>query len=340
MKTDSNLAVREPGKLALEATRWNELRWLTLSALLAFLGALGNLAAAEPAAGGAPKRLQVLTSFLPIYCFTANIAGDLAQVANLLPANVGPHDYQPTPSDEKKLRTADLLVLNGLQLESWHEKLVRSRVRRKQLTVVEVWKGLNSELIRSVPTLHIVDGGDSHAHDHAGDANPHLWLDPLLAKYAVTNILRALQQADPANASGYAANADGFSRRLDAIHRDYATGLMAASNAPVVVFHDAFVYAAKRYGLRIVGVIEQTPEVTPSPRYLGELKRVIEQQRIRVIFAEPQFPAKLARQLAQDTGVPLAVLDTMETAFDGVLKPDSYERAMAQNLRVLQEHLK
>lgn len=298
------------------------------------------VAAGEPPPAKAGQRLQVLTSFLPIYCFTANIAGDLAEVANLLPANVGPHDYQPTPSDERKLRTADLLIINGLQLEAWHEKLVKSRARRKLLTVVEAWKGLDSQLIRSVPTLHIVDGGDSHAHDHSGDANPHLWLDPLLATHAVTNILRALQQADPANAAGYALNAEKFSQKLQSIHQSYALGLTVASNAPIVVFHDAFVYAAKRYGLRIVGVIEQTPEVTPSPKYLGELKRVIEKQRIRVIFAEPQFPAKLARQLAQDTGVPLAILDTMETALDGVLKPDSYERAMDQNLKVLREHLK
>lgn len=286
------------------------------------------------------SRLQVLTSFLPMYCFTANIAGELADVANLLPANVGPHEYQPTPSDERKLRTADLLIINGLQLESWHERLVKSRSRRKPLTVVEAWKGLESEWIRSVPTLHIVAGGDSHSHDHSGDANPHLWLDPVLATHAVTNILRALQQADPVNSAQYAQNAARFSQRLWSIHQGYLQGLTVASNAPIVVFHDAFVYAAKRYGLRIVGVIEQTPEVTPSPKYLGELKRVIEQQRIRVIFAEPQFPAKLARQLAQDTGVPLAILDTMETALDGVLKPDSYERAMLQNLKVLQEHVK
>lgn len=286
------------------------------------------------------KRLQALTSFLPVYCFAANVAGDLADVTNLLPANVGPHEYQPTPSDEKKLRAADLLLVNGLQLEAWQDKLVRTRSKRRALPVVEIWKGLDSQLIRSVPTLHLVEGGGSHSHDHAGDANPHLWLDPVLARSAVSNILGAFQRADPGNAAGYAANAARFVGRLEALHREFVEGIPSATPQPIVVFHDAFVYAARRYGLKIVGVIEQTPEVTPSPKYLGELKKVIEQQRIKAIFAEPQFPARLAQQLSRDTGVPLAILDTLETAADGQLKPDSYERGMRQNLKVLKEHLK
>lgn len=291
-------------------------------------------------AGEEAKRLQVLTSFLPVYCFAANVAGELAEVTNLLPPNVGPHDYQPTPSDEKKLRAADLLLVNGLQLETWHEKLVRTRSKRRALPVVEIWKGLESQLIRSVPTLHLVEGGGSHSHDHAGDANPHLWLDPVLAMSAVSNILGAFQRADPAHAAGYAANAAQFLARLEALNREFAEGIPSATPQPIVVFHDAFVYAARRYGLKIVGVIEETPEVTPSPKYLGELKKVIEKQRIKAIFAEPQFPARLAQQLSRDTGVPLAILDTLETAADGQLRPDSYERGMRQNLKVLKDHLK
>jgi len=105
--------------------------------------------------------------------------------------------------------------------------------------------------------------------------------------------------------------------------------------------HDAFPYLARRYGLKVAGVIEQTPDVEPSLKYLSELGRVIREERVRVIFTERQAvggsESKVAEQLGRDYNVPVAALDTLET---GEFTPDAYENGMRRNLRELEKYLK
>src|SRR4051794_34911508 len=86
-------------------------------------------------AAGSGRKLRVLTTFLPIYCFTANVAGEIAEVENLLPGNVSPHDYQFSRKDLEKLDRADLMVVNGLGLESWLGRLLKSTGNAKKTTV-------------------------------------------------------------------------------------------------------------------------------------------------------------------------------------------------------------
>src|SRR5213594_1178571 len=155
------------------------------STLLLLFGTIGC------GSGTEPGRLKVVTTSLPIYCFTDNVAGDLASVENLLPANVSPHDYQLTPQDARKLSGARLAVASGLGLEDWLDRVLKGQ----HAPVVEASAGLGNGRI-----------GSDDRHDH-GAWNPHFWLDPVLAAHAVTNIMRALQDVDPANAQGYARNA-------------------------------------------------------------------------------------------------------------------------------------
>ncbi len=276
------------------------------------------------------EKLKVLTSFLPVYCFTVNVAGDLAEVENLLPPGVGPHDYQFTPKDRRKLAKADLIVINGLGMESWLERALQAGDHKP--VVVEISAGLNKELLHSAEP----EGKESEAGHHH-ELNPHVWLDPLLAVHAVTNILVALQKADPAHAAGYARNAEGFVQRLEKLDAEIREGLTPVRTNSFVTFHDAFPYFIRRYQLNLAGVLEETPEVSPSPRYLAQLSGNIRQRKARAIFVEPQFPSTLAEQLAKDLKIKIGTLDTMEI---GPQTPSAYEEIMRRNLRVLQETLK
>ena len=314
---------------------------------LVLAGALACLfAAAErgpDAVAAEPRRLKVLTSFLPIYCFASNVAGELADVENLLPGGVGPHDYQFSRKDAQKVNAADLIVVNGLQLEGWIDKLIQSAASGRPKTVVEASAGLQSELIFGLPHPHRESAAEKSAAERSirpGEqkhANPHIWLDPRLAMHAVTNILSALQKVDPANAAGYGANAAGYLARLRTLDAELETALAPARNCAVVTYHDAFPYFARRYGLDVVGVIEEVPEVDPSPKHLASLQRVVRQSRVKVILTEPPFSSKLARQIGRDLQVPVAELDTLET---GPLRPGAYEEGLRRNLRVLQNYLK
>jgi zinc transport system substrate-binding protein len=285
---------------------------------------------------GEVRQIKVVTSFLPVWCFTVNVAGDLAEVENLLPPGTEPHDFQFSPREMRKLNAADVVIINGLQLESWLDKPIHSAERPK--TVVEAAAGLGSELI---PARRGLAGARAGTQQTPGAPNPHVWLDPRLAAHAVSNILQALQKADPGNAAGYAKNAESYLARLKKLDAEFATGLAKATDKPFVTMHDAFPYLARRYGLKIAGVIEQTPDVEPSLKYLSELGRVIREEHVRVIFTERASAggseSKLAEQLGRDYHIPVAALDTLET---GEFTPDAYENGLRRDLRELEKYLK
>ena len=272
------------------------------------------------------RKVRVLTSFLPVYCFTANVAGDLAEVDNLLPPGIDPHDFQFSVREMKKLGAADVMVVNGLQLEPWLDRIIRSSEKPK--VIVEAAAGLKAELIMS--------GAGQKDDEKSLVPNPHIWLDPKLAEHAVTNILAALQQADPGNAAGYARNANQYIERLEKLDAELQAGLAPAKGEAIVTFHNAFPYFARRYGLKIAGVIEEVPDVQPSPKYLSALGRTIKSDKVKAVFTDRQYASRLAEQFGRDYHVPAAQLDTLET---GEFKPEAYEDGMRNNLHTLEKFL-
>ncbi len=304
---------------------------------------------------GEDGKIRILTSIPPLYCWAVNVAGDLATVENLLPADVGPHDYQFKPKDLKRLQNADLIVLNGLGLEDWFTRAIQANAAEAERKVIHIADGLaETDLIFHLPTLeldpsHSIQEGHDHGprtqdpgpgtgHRHEHDqANPHLWQDPRLAMHGVTNILLALQRIDPAHAADYQRNATAYLSRLAALDAEIRQAVAGFSSHTVVTYHDAFPYFCRRYGIELAGVIEQVPGSDPSPRYLAELLKVIRARKVKVIFTEPQFNPRLAKRLADDLGIAVAELDVLET---GALSPDSYEDGLRRNLRVLQQYLK
>jgi zinc transport system substrate-binding protein len=297
--------------------------WVLLALSLAF----------ESSARAAEK-LKVLTSFLPVYCFVSNVAGDRADVENFLPPGSGPHDYQFTPRDIRKLTDADLVFVNGLGIEAWLNKAIEASGSKKGGKVVELAGTLKKELIRSE---HGISLGGKDDHDHSHGPNPHIWLDPQLAILCVKNAEVALSKADPKNATHYAANAKAYIEKLQSLDESLAATLKPVQKNAFVTFHNAFPYFVRRYELKLAGVVEEVPDVQPSPRYLKKLLDVIRDNKAKAIFAEPQFSKKIVERIATDAGVSLGTLDTLET---GDLKPSAYEEGMRRNAESLLKHLK
>ena len=289
----------------------------------------------------AADRLQIVTSIAPLTCWAMNVAGDRADVASLLPPNVGPHDFQFRPRDIRRVERANVVFLNGLGLESWFSRVFQNR--KLPVRVVEAAAGLSTnQLVYGVPELEIVGRDGDHDHDHghdhgAGAPNPHLWLDPLLACHAVSNLVAALGELDPPNAAYFADRGQAYVTRLRALDEELRRAIGTLKSRDIVTFHDAFPYFCRRYDLHLVGVIEEVPGTSPSPRYLSELSAAIRRAKVTALFVEPQFEVKLARQLAKDLSIGVATLDTLET---GRLTPEAYEEGMRANLRVLQTALR
>ena len=278
----------------------------------------------------------IATSILPVHCLVANVAGDHAEVISLMAGTADAHDFQLTPRERRLLDRAKLVVVNGLGMESWLSRFAKGP---KEISrVVTLSAGLEAELIHSDHPE--ADSGHSHAaggHEHCSHGiNPHIWLDPHLYRRMVTNFLSAIQTADPANAAAYASNATVYLARLERLDLELQSGLSPLTNSPIVTYHDAFPYLARRYGLHVVGVVEETPHVSPTPKHLSELRNVIEKEKVKVLFTEPQHPDKLARRLAEDLKLRVLPLDTLET---GEFTPSAYEDGMRKNLQSLRQAL-
>jgi zinc transport system substrate-binding protein len=220
--------------------------------------------------------------------------------------------------DRSRIEAADLIVLNGLGIDNWVLSAVRGASGKKR--IITVSSGLSNELIRV-----------------SGVPNPHIWLDPILAIRCVTNVAAVLSEINPEQAGVYAEKSAGYVKRLQQLDAEIREALLAHRETPIVTFHDSFPYFARRYGLNIVGVIEAVPDVAPSARQRGRLYATIRQKKAKCIFAEAQFPSRLADQIADDLNVPVATLNTMET---GPLRPECYEEVMRENVRTLQQKLK
>ena len=288
------------------------------------------------AAGAGAAPLKVLTSFTPVYSLTANVAGDAATVENLLPANIDPHDYQLGPRDLAKLQAADVLVINGLGLEDWLLRVLKSTRGDHQPVIVELSAGLGTnELMfdEDAPWAQAAARG----RRRAGNPNPHIWLDPTLAQHGLTNISKALQQADPGNAAKFAANTTAYAARLQKLDEELKAAAAKFKRREIATDHNAFAYFARHYGLHIVGVVQEVDEVPPSPRQLARLEDAIRKQGINVIFASPPLPSRESRQIAADLGLTVATLNTLEV---GALKASTYEDEMRGNFTTLEKYLR
>lgn len=295
---------------------------------------------------GSRAEVRVLATLPALHSWAANVAGDDAVVECLLPSDVGPHDFQFKPSDLRKLAAANVVLMNGLGVDQWLNRAISRAAAQPSRRVVTVTQGLGRELIRDLTRLsvdgkpgkdrHDHDHGD-HDHDHGDEANPHVWLDPVLAGHCVSNIVEALCLADPAHADGYRLRGGRYREELGALDVEIRTSLSRLKDRKVVTFHDAFPYFCRRYDLELVGVIEEVPHVDPSPKYLARLSRLIRERKVRVLFSEPQFHPRLLRRLADDLGIGVAELDVLET---GKASRTFYIDGLHRNLRTLETALR
>lgn len=261
-------------------------------------------------ARAAGHRLLVAASIAPLADFAAEVGGEWAKVITLIPPGASPHTYELTPSQVKQVSLARLLVLNGAGLEFWADKLVRA-ADNPSLQVVDTSRG--------IPL--IAEG--SHA------ANPHVWLDVQLAMEQVARIRDALVRADPAHAGSFRRNASSYLDRLKGLDAEIAVEVRGWTRKQFIAFHPAWVYFARRYGLRQAAVVESSPGREPSPRDLARVVEIARRLHARAIFADAEFSPKAAEVIARESGARVVVLDPLGSTLQ---KNGDYIGMMRYNL--------
>ncbi|MBE9004462.1 zinc ABC transporter substrate-binding protein [Fortiea sp. LEGE XX443] len=278
-------------------------------------------------------KTKVVTTFLPIYLFTKAVAGDAADVEILVPPGTEVHEYQATPSNVKAIATANVLVKNGLGLEEFLENTIKN-AQNSQLVEVDSSKGIKP-LNEISPVVSTVKKEKSHNHDHT-TGNPHVWLDPVLAKQQVMNIRDGLIAADPKNQATYTANAGAYIQELEKLNSEFQQALQKKPNCTFVTFHDAYPYLAQRYNLKQVAVV-QIPEDQLSPTDVQRVVNTVKKYKVKALFSEPGVDNKLLNSLSQDLKLDLQTLNSLET---GDKDPQYYFQAMRLNLQTLESACK
>ncbi|MFH0959776.1 MAG: zinc ABC transporter substrate-binding protein [Pseudomonadota bacterium] len=252
-------------------------------------------------------KIKVFVSIDPVAYFVKRVAGPLADVSVLVGPGQEPHTFEPTPKLITKLADAQVLFKIGFPFEEALIKKAGSTF--KDLKVVDLQQGIK---MRPIAGAHKGHGHERHGHGHSHDADgldPHTWLNPLIAKIQAATIATTLIQIDPANMATYEENLKKFEADLDNINTELINSLAPVRGKNFFVFHPAFGYFADAYGLKQVPVEVEGKE--PTARQLARLIEDAKAQRVKVIFAEPQFPQKAARTLAESIGGAVVLIDDL-----------------------------
>jgi zinc transport system substrate-binding protein len=295
---------------------------------------LALLGMALPSAVWAAPR--VVASIPPVHSLVTGVMDGVGAPDLLVGPTASPHTYALRPSEARLLQQAELVFWIGPVYEAFLEKPLSAL-------------STNAKIVRlvdapGIKTLPAREGGawedhahDGHDHKHgakgAVGADGHLFLDPENAKAMVRAAVAALAAADGANAARYRSNGDTVLARLDALDAELRTTLGPVRDKPFIVFHDAYQYLEKRYGLNAVGSITVSPERQPGAQRLQRLRRKITQLKAACVFAEPQFEPTLVQTVVERTQAKTGMLDYMGVA--NAAGPDTYFEIMRGMARAL-----
>jgi manganese/iron transport system substrate-binding protein len=256
---------------------------MSMRAIAAVLGlviaACSRTASTSTASAG--QKIRVATTISTLNSLVEGVGGNNVQVQNIVPIGASPETFQPAPQDVAVVANAQLLVENGAGLEAWLGKTLGDSGNANLRTVV------------------CTDGLPVQ------NDNPHLWMDPVYTQRYVRNIRDGLIAVDPQHAAQYRRNADAYEVRIgqlrDSIQRKIDT--LPMSHRYMIVFHNAFYYYDRRFGLTTLGFVERNPGQEPNPQQIADLIDLAKSHGVRAVFSEPEYSPKLLYSIAAGAGV-------------------------------------
>lgn len=286
------------------------------------------------------RAIEVLTTIKPLGFITAAITDGVSEPKVLLPTGASPHDFSLRPSDIRSINSADLVVWVGPELEGFMAKPLANHPHALALTQVEGMPLFNYATQDSHDS-HDHDDHDHAAHEHGNHdhdegheghhhegVDPHIWLGPTQAKVIAKAIASELGKLDPANQARYDANLAAFVTKVDAKDKVIAGQMKAVNEKGYFVFHEAYGYWERHYGMSSKGHFTVSPERRPGAKTLVDIRKALEEKQASCIYAEPQFSPAVIESVARNTGAKVLLLD--EVGEQVPLGPDGYPQFMQQ----------
>ncbi|MDK2902314.1 MAG: zinc transport system substrate-binding protein [Clostridiales bacterium] len=260
----------------------------------------------------------VYTTIYPLYFMAKEIGGDRIDVTNIIPAGVSVHEWEPGTRDIANLSKADLIIYLGMDLDSW---ILKTQSSSSQAIYYEASKNIKP-----------IEEGNT--------VNPHIWLLPKNALIMADNIKEALISVDESNGAYFEENYKTLEQRLLELDKQYSETLSNVSKKSFVVYHKAFSYIARDYGLEEITVIGLNDEQEPS---LAQISRVIDYCKandIKYIFTEPLVTPEPMQTIADATGAQILTLSPLDGLTEEEEKNgEDYISIMEENLKNLQKAL-
>jgi len=255
-------------------------------------------------------KINVVASIKPIHSLVASVMDGVGEPSLIVDGSASPHTFQLKPSHAKLLQNADIIFWIDKNLENFLVKPLSSIAKKsKKISLMEI-RGIKKLKFRE-KNIFVEKHDDHKGHkEHAhGEFDIHIWLDPENAKTMSMEIAKELSKIDPKNKLIYESNAKKVSFKINKMMKEIKKEIN--KDAAFVVFHDAYQYFEKRFNIDAVGALTVNPEVLPGAKQLTEIRKEIKHEKVKCLFSEPQFNPSIAKAIAKDTGVKIAVLDPL-----------------------------
>lgn len=332
---------------------------LILAALVGVLAlALTLTGCGAPESKIQAQKINIYTSFFPLYDMAKQLGGEKVNVINLIPAGVDAHDWTPKSREISDISKAQMFVYNGAGFEGWVEEFLQGLDKQSGPLVVEASTGI--ELIKVDQGKEAEATKDEHVHDHGhdhgdkqtdnptkgeeqshaghnhGDYDPHTWLSPLQAKQMANNIYQGLIKVDATNKSFYEQNYQAYRAKLDELDQRFKTKLAATKRKQLVVQHEAYGYLCRDYGLTQMPIMGINPDAEPTARDMKKISDFVKKHNVKYIMFEEMVSSQVAMTLADDLDIETLVFSPIE----GLTKEqeqagETYISMMDKNLQSL-----
>jgi zinc/manganese transport system substrate-binding protein len=247
----------------------------------------------------AAKKLEVVASTLDMADFARQVGGEKVSVYAVSTGKYDLHFFDPRPSQVMKLRSADLLIVGGLDVDVWIQSLIdasrNSKIKFGATGYVDPSEGVRPI---QVPKGRI-DGAMGHVHPYG---NPHYWYTRENVSTAVGNIARALSRVSPEDAEYFQRNKDAYLKKVDEAFEELHKKLAPFKGTKIIQYHQSWDYFCIEFGLEIVASLEPKPGIPPSPSHLAEVVSTARRERAKVMLIEPYYPRRPVEFVARETG--------------------------------------
>ncbi len=290
---------------------------ILLSAVLLF-GCISNTEQAKN------NKLKVVATLYPIYDFARNVGGDQVEVALLIPPGVDPHEFELSPSDAQKVSNAKVFLYNGAGIEPWIPNLLQG-MENTNLTTVDTSKGIDFIVSKDA--------------DEPGD-DPHVWLDPLLAKKQVAAIRDAFIEADPAGKDYYTKNAADYMVKLDELDSEFRIAMASCKKKDVLIAHATVGYFCKEYGCNQIAIEGINPEAEPLPADIVKIVTQARDNKVTTVFVEKLVSPKAAQTIADEINGSTVTFNSVHgITLDEMNRGETYLSLMHENVQVIKTAL-